>query len=140
MLIHPLFAQRGLPIQGFKCRRNLRARLSPHLAPCSMPYYKVLQCVRKNLPLGTSPYSIRLDDALRQSLEREAEIEDRPPTQLAVRAIRAMLEAKVAKRAAIEAALEQADQGKFISAEAMNDWIDSWDTEDEVSIPKADIT
>ena len=90
--------------------------------------------------MGTSPYSIRLDDALRQSLEREAAIEDRPPTQLAVRAIRAMLEAKAAKRAAIEAALEQADQGEFISAEAMNDWIDSWDTEDEVSAPKVDIT
>ena len=90
--------------------------------------------------MGTSPYSIRLDDALRQSLEREAEIEDRPPTQLAVRAIRAMLEAKVAKRAAIEAALERADSGVLISAEAMNDWIDSWDTEDEVSTPKADIT
>ena len=90
--------------------------------------------------MGTSPYSIRLDDALRQTLEREAEIEDRPPTQFAVRAIRSMLEAKVAKRAAIEAALEQADLGTFISAEAMNDWIDSWDIEDEVSTPKADIT
>ncbi len=90
--------------------------------------------------MGTAPYSIRLDDALRQSLEREAEIEERPPTQLAVRAIRSMLEAKAAKRAVIEAALEQADRGKFISAEAMNDWIDSWDTEDEVSAPKADIT
>lgn len=90
--------------------------------------------------MGTAPYSIRLDDALRQSLEREAEIEERPPTQLAVRAIRSMLEAKAAKRAVIEAALEQADRGKFISAEAMNDWIDSWDTENEVSAPKADIT
>ena len=90
--------------------------------------------------MGSSPYSIRLDDALRQLLEREAEIEDRPPAQRAVRAIRAMLEAKAAKRSAIEAALQQADQGKFISAAAMNDWIDSWDTEDEVSAPKVDIT
>ncbi|MEO9632422.1 MAG: hypothetical protein ABJG14_18475 [Sulfitobacter sp.] len=89
--------------------------------------------------MGTSPYSIRLDDTLRQSLEREAEIEDRPPTQLAVRAIRAMLESKAAKRAAIEIAFERADQGEFISAEAMNDWIDSWDTEDEDSAPEADI-
>lgn len=56
-----------------------------------------------------------------------------------MRAIRVMLENKAAKRAAIEGALEQADQGRFISAEAMNDWIDSWDTENEVSAPKADI-
>ncbi|MCL3883913.1 hypothetical protein [Marivita sp. GX14005] len=92
------------------------------------------------MTLGTAPYSIRLDEALRQSLEREAAIEDRPPTQLAVRAIRSMLEAKAAKRAAIEAALERADQGRFISAEAMNDWIESWDTRNEVPSPKADIT
>lgn len=89
--------------------------------------------------MGTAPYSIRLDDELRQSLEREAALEDRPPAQLAVRAIRAMLEAKATKRAALEAALRQADQGRFISAEAMNDWIDTWDTEDEGPAPKADI-
>jgi len=51
-----------------------------------------------------------------------------------------MLDAKASSRAAIEAALDQADSGTFISAEAMNDWIDSWDTEDELSTPKADIT
>jgi predicted transcriptional regulator len=89
--------------------------------------------------LGTKPYSIRLDDELRRSLEREAEIEDRPPAQLAVRAIRSMLEAKAAKRAAIDDALAQADQGKFISAETMNAWMASWDTEDEIPAPKADI-
>lgn len=90
--------------------------------------------------MGTSPYSIRLDDDLRQSLEREAEIEDRPPAQLAVRAIRAMLDAKAEKRSAIEAALQKADQGTFISAEAMNAWIDSWDTDEELSAPTPDIT
>lgn len=90
--------------------------------------------------MGTSPYSIRLDDELRQSLEHEAAIEDRPATQLAVRAIRSMLEAKAAKRAAVEAALKQAERGRFISAEAMNDWIDSWDQENEGPAPKADIT
>lgn len=90
--------------------------------------------------MSTKPYSIRLDDELRKSLEQEAEIEDRPPAQLAVRAIRSMLDAKAAKRAAIDFALKEADQGEFISAEAMNTWIDSWDSENELSAPKADIT
>ncbi|WGT51457.1 CopG family ribbon-helix-helix protein [Thioclava nitratireducens] len=90
--------------------------------------------------MGTSPYSIRLDDELRKSLEREAEIEDRSPAQLAVRAIRSMLEAKEAKRAAIDNALARAEEGAFISAEAMNAWIDSWDTGDELPSPKPDIT
>ena len=51
-----------------------------------------------------------------------------------------MLQAKADKRAAIDNALAHADQGKFISAEAMNAWIDSWDTEDELPAPSADIT
>jgi predicted transcriptional regulator len=90
--------------------------------------------------MGTTPYSIRLDDDLRKSLEKEAALEDRPPAQLAVRAIRAMLEAKAAKRAAINAALADADQGNFISADAMNAWIDTWDSDNELPPPKADIT
>ncbi len=90
--------------------------------------------------MGTSPYSIRLDDELKKSLEREAEIEDRSPAQLAVRAIRSMLDAKAAKRAAIDNALARAEEGAFISAEAMNAWIDSWDTGDELPSPKPDIT
>ena len=90
--------------------------------------------------MGATPYSIRLDDDLRQSLEREAEIEDRPPAQLAVRAIRSMLEAKAAKRDAIETALEQADQGVFISADALNNWMETWDSEDEAPAPTPDIT
>lgn len=85
--------------------------------------------------MAAAPYSIRLDDDLRQSLEREAAIEDRPPAQLAVRAIRAMLEAKAKKRAAIDLALTQADAGQFISAEVMNDWIASWDDADERPAP-----
>ena len=90
--------------------------------------------------MGTTPYSIRLDEDLRQSLEKQAALEDRPPAQRAVRAIRAMLEAKAAKRAAINAALADADQGNFISADAMNAWIDSWDSDNERPTPKADIT
>ncbi|KZY33887.1 hypothetical protein A3731_19770 [Roseovarius sp. HI0049] len=88
--------------------------------------------------MGTTPYSIRLDDELRKSLEKEAELEDRPPAQLAVRAIRSMLQAKAARRAAIDAPLAEAEEGRFISASAMNAWIDSWDTETEHPAPEAD--
>ena len=39
------------------------------------------------------------------------------------------------KRAAIEAALRKADQGEFISADEMNGWIDSWEGDEETSLP-----
>lgn len=89
--------------------------------------------------MATRPYTLRLDDELRKALETEAELEERPAAQLAARAIRAMLEAKEAKRQAIDAALDEAEKGAFISEEAMNAWIDSWDSETELPVPKADI-
>lgn len=89
--------------------------------------------------MSTSPYTIRLDEALKRALEYEAELDDRPPAQLAVRAIREMVKARQAKRAAIESALQDAEQGHFISSEAMSAWIDSWDTGDEDSVPQPDI-
>ena len=88
--------------------------------------------------MAATPYTIRLDDDLRKALEREAALEDRPPAQLAVRASRAMIEAREAKRAAIEAALLQADQGRFISEEAMMAWFETWDTAQETPAPNAD--
>lgn len=88
--------------------------------------------------MSTTPYTIRLDDKLRKDLEREAALDDRPPAQLAVRAIRAMVEARQAKRTAIETALAQADQRDFISHTAMTAWIDSWDTDDESPAPGPD--
>ena len=90
--------------------------------------------------MSKTPFSMRLDDALRKALEDEAEIAQRSPAQFAEHAIRAMLDAKAAKRAAIASALDEADRGYFISADAMTTWIESWDTADERPIPIADIT
>jgi len=86
--------------------------------------------------MAATPYSIRLDDDLRKALEREAEIEDRPAAQLAARAIRSMLEAKAAKRDALTAALQRAEEGRFIPAEAVNDWLASWDSAEERPAPQ----
>lgn len=89
--------------------------------------------------MPNSPYTIRLEDDLRKSLELEAEREGRPAAQLAVRAIRSMIEAKTVKRAAIDASVEMAETGRFISSDAMTAWIASWDSDDELTPPDADI-
>ena len=89
--------------------------------------------------MTTSPYTIRLDETLKKALEYEAALDERPPAQLAVRAIRAMIEARQAKRDAIAAALQEAEKGRFISSEAMFAWIDSWDSDNEGPEPSADI-
>ena len=88
--------------------------------------------------MSTSPYTIRLDETLKKALEYEAALDERPPAQLAVRAIRAMLEARQAKRDAITVALQEAEKRRFISSEAMFAWLDSWDSDNEGPEPLAD--
>lgn len=44
-----------------------------------------------------------------------------------------------AKREQIKAALLEADKGVFISGEAVDKWIESWDTENELPPPEPDI-
>lgn len=89
--------------------------------------------------MPTKPYTFRMDNDLRAAPEQEAQYGDRPAAQLASRAIKVMLQAKQAKRKAIEAALVEAGKGEFVSQEAMNVWLDSWDTDNELSIPEPDI-
>ena len=43
------------------------------------------------------------------------------------------------KRAAIHAAIVDADDGVFISQDAMDAWISSWDTDSELPTPKPDL-
>ena len=88
--------------------------------------------------MSTSPYTIRLDETLKKALEYEAALDERPPAQLAVRAIRALVEARQAKRDAITAALKEAESGRFISSEAMFGCIYSWDSDKEGPAPCAD--
>lgn len=89
--------------------------------------------------MPSTPYTVRLEDNVRQALEQEAKLEDRPAAQLAARAIKSMLDAKAAKRSAIDAALIEAERGEFISSEAMGRWVQSWGTEEQRNIPKPDV-
>lgn len=80
-----------------------------------------------------------MDDELRRSLEEEARMEDRPAAQLAARAIKAMVEARAAKREAIDAALNDANKGALISQDAMIQWMDSWGSDDKLPVPEPNI-
>ena len=86
-----------------------------------------------------TPISLRIDPELKRELEELARHEERPLSQVAVRALRACVKAQKEHRAAIEEAMRQADEGCFISAQAIHDWMRSWDTEDEFPPPEPDI-
>ena len=82
--------------------------------------------------------SLRIDANLKKSLELEARREERSASFLAVKAIEAMLCSRAEKRAAIRAAIAQADEGTFISEDAMDAWIASWSSDSELPPPEPD--
>ncbi|GGE21585.1 hypothetical protein GCM10011390_46160 [Aureimonas endophytica] len=83
--------------------------------------------------------SILIDDGMKADLEREAARAGVSSSVIAEQAIGALLEARAAKRQAIEAAIADADRGVFVSREAMDRWVMSWGTDDELEPPKPDI-
>lgn len=89
--------------------------------------------------MGTIPFTLRLDESLKQSLEAEAKIEDRSASYLATRAIKNMLDAKAAKRRMIDEAMTEADKGIFISEEKLMAWFQSLGTDHELPEPEPDI-
>ena len=89
--------------------------------------------------MATERLSVRIDAGLKKSLEQEARREDRSASYLAVKAIEAMLRNRVEKRAAIRAAIAEAGKGEFISQDAMDTWVASWDAEEKLPPPEPDI-
>ena len=89
--------------------------------------------------MATSPFSLRLSPELKERLDAVAESEDRSASYVATKAIEAFLDARDAKARAIDAAFREADQGIFVSPEAVHRWMDSWDTDNELPIPEPDI-
>lgn len=87
---------------------------------------------------STTPFSLRLSKETKQRLKYEAAQEDRSETYIAAQAIEKELRARELKRQAIEAALEEAENGIFISSKSMNAWVDTWSTSEEGEAPEAD--
>ena len=87
----------------------------------------------------TERMSLRIDAYLKKDLEREARREERSVSYLAVKAIEAMLRERAEKRAAIQAAVSEADKGAFISQEAMDACVSSWGENSELPPPEPDV-
>lgn len=85
------------------------------------------------------PSSLRLKPGLEHRLEEAAESEDVSASDMASEAIEAFLDAREFKRQEIAKAFAEADNGVFISQEAMHRWMDSWGTDNELPPPEPDI-
>jgi predicted transcriptional regulator len=88
---------------------------------------------------ATTPVSLRLDGGTRDRLAAEAARLDRPAAQIASRAIRSWLDAQDELRRQIDAAVDEADRGVFVSSEAVGTWMESWGTDRETPMPEPDV-
>ena len=89
--------------------------------------------------MSTVPFTFRIEKDLKKSLDLEAQAENRSSSYLASQAIKMMLELREEKKKAVHDAILEADKGIFVSQKAVHDWMDSWDTENELPKPRADI-
>ena len=89
--------------------------------------------------MATVPFSFRFDMEVKERLEKQAELEDRSAAYLIQKAVEEYLDAKDYFREEMMAAIAEADKGVFISGEAMDRWMESWGTENELPPPEPDI-
>ncbi len=89
--------------------------------------------------MTNSPFSLRLDSDIKAQLKHEAELAGRSESALVALAIKNFLSVREFKRRAIDKSVEIAEKGKFISSETMGAWVDSWGSDDEASLPEADV-
>ncbi len=91
------------------------------------------------LIMANIPFSLRLDADVKSKLKYEAQQLNRSESFVAAMAIRRYLAACEQKRKAIDIAIKQADQGAFISSDAMGAWVDSWGSDKELDPSATDL-
>jgi predicted transcriptional regulator len=89
--------------------------------------------------MNSVPFSLRLEPELKSRMEAEAESENSSVSDVATRAIEAFLDSRDALRLDLVAAIAEADEGVFVSQEAVHRWMESWGTDNEMPMPEPDI-
>ena len=89
--------------------------------------------------MATAPFSVRLAPKLRARLEKEAKSRNRTAGFMASLAIQRYFEEVDRFNAELDAAVAEADKGIFISGDAMQAWMNSWGTENELPPPEPDV-
>lgn len=88
---------------------------------------------------ASETFSVRLSPETKRELEEYAKATRRSSAFIVKEAVEAHLAERRAYLAAIEEAIEEADEGVFVSGEAVIKWMESWGTENELPMPEPDI-
>ena len=83
--------------------------------------------------------SSEIDTELKVQLDELSTASNQSNEALVEQAVAEYIARQKQKIAAIEGAVEEADQGIFVSDMAVSEWLDSWGQDDEKPAPQADI-
>jgi predicted transcriptional regulator len=93
-----------------------------------------------SMPLMTiTPFSVRIDDSVREKLEKICDLTDRSKAYITSKAITEYVERNAWKVEALKQAKKEAEKGEFISHQAMGEWINSLGTDKELAPPEIDV-
>jgi predicted transcriptional regulator len=88
---------------------------------------------------GSATFSVRLPDDLRAEVDQFAKATRRSRSFVVKEAVEAYMAERKAYLEAIDEAIKEADEGIFISGEAVDAWLASWGTDQELPVPEPDI-
>jgi predicted transcriptional regulator len=88
---------------------------------------------------GGTTFSVRLPHETKRELEEYARATKRSSAFIVKEAVEAHLAERRAYLAAIDEAVREADEGIFVSGEAVTKWLQSWGTDNELPPPEPDI-
>lgn len=80
--------------------------------------------------------TIRVDQEMKDRLERIAKSQRRSKAFVAINAIEDYLAVQEAQIRGIEEAIASADRGELVAQESVRDWVESWGSDNERAIPK----
>lgn len=83
--------------------------------------------------------TLRISPEIKRELEKYARATQRSSAFIVKEALEAHLEERRAYLAAIEEAEREADEGVFVSGEAVVKWMQSWGKDNELPTPEPDI-
>lgn len=89
--------------------------------------------------MASTPFSIRIEDEVRDKLEKICTLTERSKAYITSKAIEEYVERNSWKVESLKQAKKEAAKGEFISHESMGDWINSLGTENELPAPDVDI-
>ena len=86
--------------------------------------------------MPSSTFTVRVDSAAKKRLEKLAKSTGRSRSYLAAEAINEYLDVNEWQVAGIKSAIEAADRGDLVPHDQVRAWVESWDGDHELPMPR----